>query len=255
MSFAKHGIVAARKGEHQGGKRDGGRAVERETPKYGAAPCDLSAAAKAPCAAIEGELKRPQTVVRAWSEGAGDREFDPISQRHASAESGAEVPTLGTPSVPPFRRGDAGGDYPGRGEPPPIRGQPAGVSRFSAQYKQGRGHGGVPTDVERACQAPNAVAPKVKGVPPGPPQRGKLRRIRQAGGASLALPSPEVLGRMMRRVGWFDIVVGVLVARTLGTEQRAPDQLSSALCGHGGRPDRDGEPVGDLVTNCAKNAL
>ena len=101
--------------------------------------------------------------------------------------------------------------------------------------------------MERPGQEPNAVATKSKGVAPGPSDAWEMPGMREAGGARILLPGPQVLRRMVLSVGSFHFIVGVLVPRTLSTVKGAADELNRTFRSHGRGPNRDGEPIGDLV--------
>ena len=52
-------------------------------------------------------------------------------------------------------------------------------------------------------------------------ERWELRRLRETGGAGIALSGPEVLRGVAVGVGAFDVVVGVFVTSLLGAVEGA----------------------------------
>ena len=68
------------------------------------------------------------------------------------------------PTVAPLSGGGTGGDHPGRGEPATIRSEPARMSGFRPQDKQGIQSRSRGPDVQGAGQEPHPVAMQRQGV-------------------------------------------------------------------------------------------
>ena len=73
-------------------------------------------------------------------------------------------------------------------------------------------------------------------------------RVREAGRACLVLTRPEVLRREAVSVRANGVIVGELIARPLGPMEGPTNKLESAVGRKRRCPDRNGEPIGDLMT-------
>ena len=102
--------------------------------------------------------------------------------------------------------------------------------------------------MEGAAEHADAIAVQRSDVPTRAPKGRKLVRVRETGRTCLVLPRPKVLGGEAVSIRANGVIVGELVARPLGPMEGPTNQLESAVGRKRRCPDRNGEPIGDLVT-------
>ena len=106
--------------------------------------------------------------------------------------------------------------------------------------------------MQRAAKNPYAVAVQRGDVPSRAPEGRKLGRVREASRAFLLLTRPEILGREAVSVRPSSVVVGELVTSPLGPMEGPTNELEGTIGRKRRCPDRNGEPIGDLMTELGK---
>ena len=114
------------------------------------------------------------------------------------------------------------------------------------QKRVRRGH--RVANVEGTAEHADAIAMQRSDVPTRAPKGRKSVRVRKAGRTGLVLPRPKVLWREAVNIRANVVVVGKLVARPQGPMEGPTNKLESAVGRKRRCPDRNGEPIGDLMT-------
>ena len=106
--------------------------------------------------------------------------------------------------------------------------------------------------MEGTAEHADAIAMQRSDVPTRAPKGRKSVRVRKAGRTGLVLPRPKVLWREAVSIRANGVIVGELIARPLGPMEGPTNKLESAVGRKRRCPDRNGEPIGDLMTELGK---